>query len=113
MSNIKLGSVGIEFGGGNLLYNAPGGFGATWHDVLAARQKGVLYTNTTGRQLWVAISGASATGVATPIEVEGYTIFTVNGVPYMQSFLFCVNKGSQYRWGLTSGSIYVWKELYI
>lgn len=108
----ELTAFGITFSNGDTLTNLPGGMGgATWHDVLASRAKNTTYTNTTGKQLWVSIS-ASATAFV-PILVEGYTIFTINANGYMQSFLFCVNKGSQYSWGSTNGTFFVWKELYI
>jgi hypothetical protein len=110
---VILNNSGVLFDSGNSLDNAPGGMGgATWHTVTASRSKNVTYTNNTGRQLWVNIT-ATATGSNPPITVEGYTIFTCNGTPYVQSFLFCVNKGSQYAWATTAGTIMVWAELYI
>jgi hypothetical protein len=110
---VILGSSGVTFPSGKTLYNPPGGMGgATWHNVLSARSKNVTYTNTTGRQLWVNIT-ANVTGTNPPITVEGYTIFTCNGTPYVQSFLFCVNRGSQYAWASTGGTLMVWVELYI
>jgi hypothetical protein len=85
------------------------GNGQTWQSVIASRAKNTTYTNSTGRSIFVVISGQASAAV--PITVGGYTIGTTNTANTICTFGFVVPAGGNYSWSSASGTIGYWTEL--
>nr|WP_315242116.1 hypothetical protein [uncultured Albidiferax sp.] len=88
------------------------GVGQTWQDVAAARGTGTIYTNSTGKTIWVMVTvlapantavSANISGVATWYEGSGANTRYVTAS-------FAVPPGASYS-VTTSGSLGFWSEL--
>lgn len=108
-TGIKAGSVDVT-----ALATAvkPLGVGQSWQNVLASRSTGVLYTNTTGRPITVAIRHSQVGGNESYITVDGLVLQggLQNGVGGYQGYSVVVPGGSTYR--VDGGNtILSWHEL--
>ena len=88
------------------------GFGQTWQNVTASRDKGVTYTNSTGKPIQVIIVvNGGVSGSGNTIVVGGVTIAAFDVHTNMTSpFSFIVPTGQSYRINLSS-TIKSWAEL--
>jgi len=86
------------------------GMGQTWQDVTASRAGGVIYTNTTGRPIAVAISTSNGAAVNF-LKVNGVevSISVGNGANPFSTALAIVPPDGTYEFSPTS--IYKWAEL--
>lgn len=86
----------------------------TWQDVIGSRTAGVLYTNSTDREIFVAATfyTQAASGYGW-IEVDGLTIGLTTQVPNAHlSGGVCVPvpPGATYKVGVTNATVNNWKE---
>lgn len=87
------------------------GHNQAWQDVTASRSSGIVYTNSTGRTIFVAVTTESAGAGGTfslNIEVDGNTIIA-GPSDYSQHAVFPVPPGSTYE--ATTANIDRWWEL--
>lgn len=91
------------------------GMGQTWQNVTASRSANTVYTNSTGRPIFVAVDGYDAASGAVVALVDGIRvgIVDVNGDPNASQLSFVVPSGSTYRVNFTGGAqtIQNWAEL--
>lgn len=93
------------------------GFGQTWQNVMASRALNTVYTNTTGRPIFVTISAQSTNGVGTlQCIVNGVAIngSTAPSVSTTSSAAFVVPPGGTYSAAPFSGNsltLSLWAEL--
>jgi hypothetical protein len=80
------------------------GVSQTWTDVTGSRTTGTTYTNSTGKPIFIAISGGSAAVVYT---INGITGFTSSATSYMQ-ISFMVPNGNTYA---VTNNFVKWAEL--
>jgi hypothetical protein len=88
------------------------GIGQTWQDVKINRVIGITYTNSTGKPIYVSISGLS-NGVVLNVIVDNVTLigtFGGSGANYATGMSFLVPSGSTYKM-MNCASIYAWAEL--
>lgn len=81
------------------------GVGQTWQDVTGSRTLGVIYTNNTGRPIYLFLSGDFSAG---SITIGGATIPFTDGNGY-SSAGFIIPIGAIYR--LNNGVFSTWAEL--
>lgn len=95
----------------NRAKNAPLGQGQGWCVPSSGRGKNTKYTNSTGREMAVAINFAAG-GNGTMLETDGVTslYFYGNTTSYVPGFSI-VGGGSIYELRSNSGSIFSWYEL--
>ena len=87
------------------------GFDQAYSDVTAQRAKNVVYTNSTGRPLFVCITG-TASSVAGSIYVDGVCVGWLSTVA-QQGNQFIVPPGSTYELSQAGGTVvYLWGELF-
>jgi hypothetical protein len=86
------------------------GYGQTWQDVTASRNVNTTYYNTTGRPLFVSITGlGGASGV--DILCNGVKVGFINTSTYTSAAHFIVPPGGSYIWNSSSGTKSSWSEL--
>lgn len=93
------------------------GLGAsqTWQDMTASRAKGVVYTNTSGKPIYVSVivsipvgtSSASIYVDAVYVQAQSYASSGSGGI----STIAIVPPGSTYHVEASVGTVYLWSEL--
>lgn len=100
-------------GGQALVSMSSIGYGQTWQDVTASRSAGVIYTNTTGKPIFAAISllGGAVSGVAATMTVNGVQVATVGyGNTQSGQMTAIVPPGGTYGYTQTNTTLYKWTE---
>lgn len=85
------------------------GYGQTWQSVIGSRSVNTTYYNTTGRPIFVSITGYVASYV--DITVNSVVVAITNTSSVTASYSFVVPSGSQYKWDSANGTISAWAEL--
>lgn len=90
----------------------------TWQNVTASRALATTYTNSTGKQIQVAVSVVhNASGGASAFLVDGNTIAgfanNMTGTNFVSPYIIIIPDGATYRVNQTSGTaaISTWWEL--
>jgi len=97
------------------------GVGQTWQDVKASRSVGVTYTNSAGKPIFFAVTGAGAFSANLYFYVDGYLIGSIDTGDYYSSTGNVPNKsmgcilvpiGSTYKVTIDAGiTVNYWSEL--
>jgi len=73
----SLGNGNITFGDGttqSTAYVGALGYGQTWQNVTASRVSGTTYYNTTGRPIYISLSGGMTQNETLTIVINGVTV---------------------------------------
>lgn len=89
------------------------GLGQTWQDMTASRAWGVVYTNSTGKPIAVAIQTASAVGHNFEVYVDGVLCGNIGSASGTGGLYAVVPDGSTYNAVIAAGvpSAMTWSEL--
>lgn len=117
--NLNVGVVNAT----QLLENNVGmfGVGQTWQDVLSSRSLNTVYTNTTGKTIFVAVTVISGStwntfsAFVNGVQIASTCPHTEAGVSLFDCLFFPVGAGQTYKVtmpvnGGTSGSVATWTE---
>ena len=84
------------------------GWGQTWQDVTASRSSGVIYTNTTGKPIYVIVVPNTLSGYTIEIDSSIRSRITMVSGNYIPAS-FIVPNGSTYK--INGSTFFCWNEL--
>lgn len=89
------------------------GVNQTWKDVTSSRVAEVTYTNTTGKTIYIVVTGSTGTNNSVNGYINGilYTIIGGVGNSSRLSVALIIPNGSTYRLDLVATTIAFWAEL--